>query len=238
MSRAFIVAGASSHSGKTLVTLGLIAALRARGLTVAAAKCGPDYIDPSFLEAASGKPAINLDTWAMAPEILAARAARQAEGADIVIVEGVMGLYDGGPGGAGSTASLAAALGLPVMLVIPASGLAQSAAAIAEGFARLAEGFVVAGAIVNQIASDRHESLIREGFARASVPLLGTIRRDPSIAIASRHLGLIQAEEHADLAKKIARAGALIAEGCDLDAILKIASLEVPSASLPPVGRG
>jgi cobyrinic acid a,c-diamide synthase len=218
--RGLIVAAAASHSGKTTITLGLIAALRQRGLRVAAAKCGPDYIDPKFLEAASGRPAINLDPWAMAPDAIRARLARHGEGADIVIVEGVMGLFDGGQGGAGSTASLAALTGLPVVLVVGAQGTAQSAAAVAEGCSRLAEGFHVVGAIANHIASERHANLVREGFLRASVPLLGLVKREPGIAIASRHLGLVQAEEHADLEKKILRAAELVAEGCDLEAIV------------------
>ena len=229
-----IVAAASSHSGKTTVSLGLIAAFRARGLTVAAAKCGPDYLDPRFLEAASGRPCINLDPWAMG-EGVRSRLVRHAEGADSVVVEGVMGLYDGGAGGAGSTASLAALLGLPVVLVVGASGLAQSAAAIADGFARLADGFAVAGAIVNLVASDRHAELIREGFARTSLPLLGLVRRDPAVALPSRHLGLVQAEEHADLAQKIARAAELIEQGCDLTRILDFAArADAP----PPCGDG
>jgi cobyrinic acid a,c-diamide synthase len=221
--RGLIVAAAASHSGKTTIALGLIAALRARGMSVAAAKCGPDYIDPRFLEAASGRPVINLDPWAMAPEVLHARLARQSEDADIVLIEGAMGLYDGGSGGAGSTASLAALTGLPVALVIGAQGLAQTAAAIAKGCAALAETFEIAGAIVNHVASDRHAALIREGFACVSVPLLGLIRRDTSIALPSRHLGLVQAEEHDDLARKIEKAGELVAEGCDLDAVLRLA---------------
>ena len=224
MSRGLLVAAAASHSGKTTIAAGLIAALRRRGLKVAAAKCGPDYIDPRFLAAASGAPAINLDPWAMRPDVLTARLARQGHGADLVVVEGVMGLYDGGAGGAGSTASLAALTGLPVLLAVGAQGLAQSAAAIAEGCARLADGFAVAGAIVNQVASDRHADLIREGFGRASVPLLGLVRRDAGVSLPSRHLGLVQAEEHADLARKIERAGELVEDGCDLDRIVAAAT--------------
>jgi cobyrinic acid a,c-diamide synthase len=224
--RGIVVAAAASHSGKTTVSLGLIAALRARGLKVAAAKCGPDYIDGKFLEAASGRPAINLDPWAMAPGILRARLARQAAGADFLVVEGVMGLYDGGPDGAGSTASLARLTGLAVLLVVGAQGLAQTAAAVAVGCARLAEGFCVVGAVVNQVASERHADLIREGFARTSVPLLGLVRRDPAVALPSRHLGLVQAEEHVDLARKIARAAELVDEGCELDVIVELALSE------------
>ena len=238
--RGIIVAGASSHSGKTTLSLGLIAALRARGVAIAAAKCGPDYIDPRFLEAAGGRPAINLDPWAMG-EGVRSRLARQAEGADFVVVEGAMGLYDGGAGGAGSTAALAALTGLPVVLVVGAQGLAQSAAAIAEGFARLADGFVVAGALVNQVASDRHAALIREGFEHSCVPLLGLVRRDPKLSLGSRHLGLIQAEESSDLREKIERARQCIEEGCDVEGILAGgASLPPPQGgreALPPLGQ-
>ncbi len=230
MRRGLIVAAAASHSGKTTVALGLIAALRARGMKVAAAKCGPDYIDPRFLEAASGGPAVNLDPWAMSADVLRARLARQAEGADILVVEGVMGLFDGGAGGAGSTAALAGLVGLPVVLVVGAQGVAQTTAAVAEGCARMADGFEVVGAIVNRVASDRHAALIREGFAGASVPLLGLMRRDAEIMLPSRHLGLVQAGEHDDLARKIAQAGKLVADGCDLDAIV------AATASLPPCG--
>jgi cobyrinic acid a,c-diamide synthase len=237
--RGVIIAAVASHSGKTTISVGLIAALRARGLRVAAAKCGPDYIDPKFLEAASGMAAINLDPWAMPPERLIGLLARHAAECDLIVIEGVMGLFDGGAGGAGSTAALAQLVGLPVVLVIAAQGTAQSAAAVAEGCARFAQGFAVAGAIVNHVASERHASLIREGFARASVPLLGLVRRDPSIALPSRHLGLVQAEEHADLARKIARAGELVAEGCDLGRVSKLArSTKFPSPLPGPSPRG
>ncbi len=243
--RGLIVAAAASHSGKTTVALGLIAALRKRGLRLAAAKCGPDYIDPRFLEAASGAAVVNLDPWAMPPDVLRARLARQAEGADFVVVEGVMGLYDGGPGGAGSTASLAAMTALPVILIVGAEGMAQSAAALAEGCAGMADGFTVAGAIVNNVASERHAALIREGFERASVPLLGLVRRDASVALPSRHLGLVQAEEHDDLERKVTRAGELVGEGCDLDRLIEAAAQqpapvprENPSPSPSPQGGG
>jgi cobyrinic acid a,c-diamide synthase len=228
--KGLIVAAAASHSGKTTISVGLIAALKKRGLAVRAAKCGPDYIDPKFLEAASGAPANNLDPWAMRPGSLEARLMSLGQGADIVIVEGVMGLFDGGKGGVGSTAALAATTGLPVLLVVGAQSLAQTAGAVAEGCARLGEGFSIVGAVANGIASERHADLVREGFRRVSVPLLGTVRRDPAVSLPSRHLGLVQAEEHEDLARKIARAGELVAEGCDLDAIMRAA------LPLPPCG--
>jgi cobyrinic acid a,c-diamide synthase len=221
--RGLIVAAAASHSGKTVVTLGLIAALRARGHRVAAAKCGPDYIDPRFLAAASGRDAINLDPWAMGQGRMAARLAGLAHGMDFVIIEGVMGLYDGGIGGAGSTADLARITGLPVVLVVSAESLAQSAAAMATGFARLARGFELAGAIVNSVASDRHAALIREGFAASDVPLLGLVRRDPSLALKSRHLGLVQASEYEALDRLIESAGQTVAEGVALDRLMELA---------------
>jgi cobyrinic acid a,c-diamide synthase len=228
--KGLIVAAAASHSGKTTISVGLIAALKKRGLVIRAAKCGPDYIDPKFLEAASGAPAINLDPWAMRPDTIGSRLASHGEAADLLIVEGVMGLFDGGKGGVGSTAALASLTGLPVLLVVGGYGTAQTAAAIAEGCARLAEGFSVAGAIVNGIASERHADLVREGFRRPTAPLFGIVRRDQSIALPSRHLGLVQAEEHGDLARKIARAGELVADGCDLDVIARSA------LTLPPCG--
>ena len=243
--RGLIVAAAASHSGKTVVTLGLIAALRARGHRVAAAKCGPDYIDPRFLAAASGHDAINLDPWAMAEERIVARLAAQARGSDFVIIEGVMGLYDGGTGGAGSTADLARITGLPVVLVVSGEGRAQSAAAVAAGFAQLARGFELAGAIVNGIASERHEVLIREGFQAGDVPLLGVVRRDPALALKSRHLGLVQAGEHEALDRLIECAGQVVADGVALDRLIALAGpvaggdeeAAPDRPSLPPLGQ-
>jgi len=221
--RGLIVAAAASHCGKTVVTLGLIAALRARGHRLAAAKCGPDYIDPRFLAAASGHDAINLDPWAMRKDRIAARLAAHASGSDFVIIEGVMGLYDGGAGGAGSTADLARITGLPVVLVVSAKGMAQSGAAMAAGFAQLADGFELAGAIVNAIASDRHEALIREGFEATDVPLLGIVRRAGALELKSRHLGLVQAGEHEALGRLIESAGKVVADGVALDRLMALA---------------
>ena len=243
--RGLIVAAAASHSGKTVVTVGLIAALRARGHRLAAAKCGPDYIDPRFLAAASGREAVNLDPWAMRPESIAARLAAQARGVDFVIIEGVMGLYDGGSGGAGSTADLARLTGLPVVVVVSAQSLAQSAAAMAAGFAQLADGFDLAGAIVNGVASDRHAALIREGFAKIEVPLLGLVRRDRALALKSRHLGLVQAGEQEALGRLIESAGEAVADGVALDRLMDLAGPigsgdgegSAGQPSLPPLGQ-
>lgn len=243
--RGLIVAAAASHSGKTVVTLGLIAALRARGHRLAAAKCGPDYIDPRFLAAASGRDAISLDPWGMEKDRITVRLAAQARGSDFVLIEGVMGLYDGGIGGAGSTADLAVITGLPVVLVVSAEGRAQSAAAVAAGFAQLARGFTLAGTVVNGVASERHEALIREGFENIDTPLLGVIRRDPALALKSRHLGLVQAGEHEALGRLIESAGKVVADGVALDRLMALAgpvaggdggrAPDLPS--LPPLGQ-
>ena len=231
--RGLIVAGASSHSGKTLVTTGLIGGLRRSGMTVSAAKCGPDYIDPRFLEAASGRPAINLDPWAMDVERLAVLAQGQAAGSDILVVEGVMGLYDGGSGGNGSTAALARHLNLPVVIIVDGQGTAQTAAAVADGLANQAKGFDVIGAIVNRCASERHRALIEEGFANVRVPLLGTIFRDAGINVPSRHLGLVQAGEHGGLDDLVENASGLVSRSIDLAALHRLAG----SVIQPPFSR-
>ncbi len=232
--RGLLIAATSSHCGKTLVTTGLIAALRRRGLSIAAAKCGPDYIDPKFLQAASGRTAVNLDPWAMGNARLQALTESQAAGADMLIVEGVMGLYDGGTGGAGSTASLAKALGLPVLLIVDGQGTAQTAAAVADGLARQADGFEIIGAIVNRCGSERHAALLREGFERVDVPLLGTVARSSEISVPSRHLGLVQAAEHGGLDGLVEQAAALVETGIDLDRLTALAAPLGRSASSAP----
>ena len=238
--RGLIIAGASSHCGKTLVSSGLIGSLRNNGLTVAAAKCGPDYIDPKFLEAASGRPVINLDPWAMGADQLKALAAAQGSRSDMLVIEGVMGLYDGGPGGGGSTAALAQILNLPVIVIVDGQGTAQTSAAVAAGLASQAAGFEVAGAIVNRCASDRHRTLIKEGFDRAGIPLFGMISRNPDIQVPSRHLGLVQAREQGGLDSLISDAAGLIGDAVDVNAVMQIAgpihrgSADGRAAPLPP----
>ena len=232
-----IVAAPASGSGKTVVTLGLLRALRARGVRAAGFKAGPDYIDPAFHTAAAGRPCGNLDPWAMRPETLAAAWRRASETADIVIVEGVMGLFDGGEGGAGSTAGLAALLGLPVVLVIDARGQGASAAAVAEGFARHRRGVAVAGIVLNRIASARHERLIREALPE---PALGYIRRGAALTLPERHLGLVQASEHEGLEAFLDRAAALVGGAVDLDRLAACArpprlGADAPAAP-PPLG--
>lgn len=223
--RGLIIAAPRSGSGKTTVTLGLAAALRRRGHTVAVAKSGPDYIDPAFHAAATGRPTLNLDSWAMGPDQLDSLLGEAAEGAEILLIEASMGLFDGaGPAGrAGRAADLAARFGLPVLLVLDVSGQSQTAAASARGFIGFEPGVMIAGAILNRLGSAKHEAGIRAAMASVGLPVLGSLLRAQSIALPERHLGLVQAEETGDLAARIAALGDLATARFDLAAILAIA---------------
>jgi len=198
-----IVVGAPrSGSGKTTVTLALIAALRRRGMAVRAAKSGPDYIDPAFHAAASGAPVPNLDSWAMPPPLLAHLAAGAAAGAAALVIESAMGLFDGvaaPPGRSGSAADLAALLRLPVLLVLDVSGQSQTAAAIARGFMTHDSAVTIAGVILNRVGSERHRAGAAAAIEAIGLPVLGALSRDPAMALPERHLGLVQAAEHPDL---------------------------------------
>jgi cobyrinic acid a,c-diamide synthase len=211
-----IVAAPASGSGKTLVTLGLMRALVREGYRVAPFKTGPDYIDPAFLAAAAGRACVNLDTWAMRPATLAALVGTLGADADLVLGEGVMGLFDGGPGGAGSTAELAARTGWPVVLVIDAKGMGASAGALVAGFARHRPDVVVAGVIANRVGGARHGAITAAACADTGVAMLGALPRDAALALPSRHLGLVQATEHAALDTLIERAAAWVAAHVDL----------------------
>ncbi|OCX65994.1 cobyrinic acid a,c-diamide synthase [Thioclava sp. SK-1] len=220
MTPGIIIAAPSSGSGKTTVTLGLLSALRMRGMAVQPFKCGPDYIDPAFHAAASGRASVNLDGWAMGPGLLNRLARCEA---DIIVAEGAMGLFDGvatpGEMGNGSSADMAQYMGWPVVLVVDCSGQAQSAAAIAQGFARFRPKVQVAGVILNKIASPRHEALVRHGMQEAGIAVLGVLPRAAGITLPERHLGLVQAAETAHLDALLAQAGQIVAQNCDLDAI-------------------
>jgi cobyrinic acid a,c-diamide synthase len=239
-----LIAAPASGTGKTTVMLGLLAALRERGLTVQPFKNGPDYIDPAFHRAASGRESFNLDTWAMPGAMLDGMLA-VAEGADLVLAEGSMGLFDGvaapGATGNGASADLAARMGWPVVLVIDASGQAQTAAAVAQGLARFRAGVTVAGVILNRVASPRHESLIRNGMEEAGLPVLGVLPKRAAIAMPERHLGLVQAEEQPALQALIAEAAQLMREGVDIDALIAAtrttAATHSPARIIPPGQR-
>ena len=171
-------------------------ALARRGLAIAAAKNGPDYIDPAFHAAATGRASVNLDSWAMAPDLLRGLAGAAAAGADLLVVEGSMGLFDGvaaPPRRTGASADLAASLGLPVLLVLDVSGQAQTAAAVALGCARLDPEVAIAGVILNRVASARHERLVAEAMRAQGFAVLGALPRNDALVLPERHLGLVQA---------------------------------------------
>jgi cobyrinic acid a,c-diamide synthase len=229
--RALIVAAPASGAGKTLATLSVIGALRSAGREIASAKVGPDYIDPRFHEAATDRPCVNLDPWAMRPALIRQLAGKAAANADLLVVEGVMGLFDGAEDGTGSTADLAALLGLPVVLVVDARRQAQSVAALVKGFAEFRADCRVAGVILNRVASPRHRVLLEAALAALGIPALGALKEDPGMAMPSRHLGLVQAEEHEDLRAFLNQAAGCAAESVDLD---RLAALAAP---LPPAGE-
>lgn len=221
-----LVSAPASGTGKTTVTLGLLAALRARGLAVQPFKSGPDYIDPAFHTAAAGRVSVNLDSWAMRPDVLDGLVGAAA-GADLVIAEGSMGLFDGvakaGETGSGASADIAARMGWPVVLVLDVGGQAQSAAAVALGFAAMRADVKIAGVVLNKVASPRHEALVRDGMERAGVRVFGALPRRASVALPERHLGLVQAEELPKLTAFMQEAGDFVAGHVDLDAVLAAA---------------
>jgi cobyrinic acid a,c-diamide synthase len=247
--RCIVVAAPHSGAGKTTVTLALIAAFARRGLDVRTAKAGPDYIDPAFHAAVSGKPSVNLDSWAMSPALLDGLAAQAADGADILVIEGVMGLFDsaseaaGRRGHRGATADLAAHFGLPVVLVLDVARQAQSAAALVRGFAAHDPAVPIAGVILNRVASERHRRLVADAIAAIGVPVLGAMPRETGLALPERHLGLVQASEHGDLAALIDRLAAAAERHFDLDAIvakatpLNIAARALTTGAVPPPGQ-
>ena len=224
MAKALIVAAPHSGSGKTLVTLGLIRALRNAGLKVASAKAGPDYIDPQFHSAASGSPCLNLDYWAMGPDQCKNLLAESGKTSDIVIIEGVMGLFDGPDGATGSTADLAAALGLPVLLVIDSSHQAQSIAALAKGFAQFSGDVNIAGVFLNRTKSPRHSQILRNALAEIAMPVVGELRHDDSLHMPSRHLGLVQALENQQLEAFLESAARGVARETKLDNVVNLSA--------------
>jgi len=222
-----MIAAPASGTGKTTVMLGLLRALTEDGLMVQPFKSGPDYIDPAFHRAACGRASFNLDSWAMDAGLLGAIAA-EAAGADMVLAEGSMGLYDGvastGASGNGASADMARRMGWPVVLVLDVSGQAQSAAATALGFRSLDPHLPFAGVILNRVASPRHERLVRRGLEAAGIPVLGALPRRGDLTLPERHLGLVQAVEHPDLDRAIVDFAAFLRAHADLDAIRSAAS--------------
>jgi cobyrinic acid a,c-diamide synthase len=243
--RGFIIAASHSGAGKTTITLALLAALSRRGIAVRAAKAGPDYIDPAFHAAATGAASVNLDSWAMPRALLESLAAHAAANAEIFVIEGVMGLFDGvagSPGRRGTSADLAAHFCLPVVLVLDVAGQAQSAAAVLRGFASHDPAVRICGVILNRVGSLRHQALVTEAIAALDIPVFGAVPRDETLALPERHLGLVQAGEHADLSARLDRLAEVAERHLDLAAIMAHAApLAIPPAAcrpaLPPPGQ-
>ncbi len=234
-----VVAGTASGVGKTTVATGLMDALRRRGMIVASAKVGPDFIDPGYHALATTRPARNLDTWLCGTEAMGPLAGRAMLGADILVVEGVMGLFDGsadpGPAAGGTaatatTAEMAMLLDAPVVLVVDAAGLSGSVAALVHGFRSWDPAVAVAGVVLNRVASDSHEAMLRSALAPVGLPVLGALRRDDRLRWRDRHLGLIPVvEDEAAVRHSLDTLADVVEHDCDLDAIVDLARSGPPT---------
>jgi len=232
-----VIAGTHSGVGKTTVATGLMAALRARGTSVASAKVGPDFIDPGYHSLATGRPSRNLDAWICGVEAIAPLAARAADGASILIVEGVMGLYDGAVDSTpSSTADVACLIEAPVILVVDGSAMSASVAALVRGYRDHDPQVRLAGVILNRVSHERHRQLLVEALESIDVQVLGCVGTDDALTWRDRHLGLVPVvEQPTEVAKQLARLATVIAESCDLDAVMRVAaSAPRLQAPLPP----
>ncbi|WP_028588133.1 cobyrinate a,c-diamide synthase [Desulfocurvus vexinensis] len=240
MPRTIVVAGTHSGCGKTTAALALMATIRHRGLTVQPFKAGPDFIDPGYHELVTGRTGQNLDGWMMGEAGVREVFARHSAGADVAVVEGVMGLFDGadGAGEDGSTAQLAKWLGAPVLLVVDARSMARSAAAVVAGFAGFDPGLRLAGVLFNRVGSARHRELLEQAMASAlpGVPVLGLLGRDEALALPSRHLGLVTAQDHGLGPEAVARLADWMLAGCNVGRVLALAAELEPAA--PPEAAG
>lgn len=241
LANGLVIAAPRSGSGKTTITLGLLAALRRSGRVVAPAKTGPDYIDPAFLARAAMREAVNLDPWSMSAARLKSLAAIQATGADLLLVEGVMGLFDGAADHTGSTADLAELLELPVILVVDATSQSQSVAPLVAGFANWRPGVRIAGTVLNRVASMKHERMLLDALAATGIPCLGAIPRDAALAIPERHLGLVLPGEVAAFDTFLDAAAEAVGSYIDLPRLTALATpIAAPDTAptpLPPLGQ-
>ena len=246
MTRGLMIAAPRSGSGKTTLTLGLLRALRRSGRSVVGVKSGPDYIDPAFHAAASGAPSVNLDSWAMPRELVETLAGEAARGRELLLCEASMGLFDGVPGETGRTgasADVAAALGLPVLLMIDVSGQAQSAAAVVKGCVSYDPRIEVVGVVLNRVGSARHRRLAGEAIDALGIEVVGSIPRLDALALPERHLGLVQAGEFEALDQRLDEIADAVAAHVDLSAIealarpLKLMPSAIPPAALAPPGQ-
>lgn len=235
----FVVSAPGSGHGKTTIATGLIAALTARGLTVSPHKVGPDYIDPSYHALAAGRPGRNLDPWLVGEDRIAplfVHGCGTPRAADVAVIEGVMGLFDGKVGmpGYGSTAHVASLLAAPVLLVVDASGMSRSVAALVQGFSSFDAASRPRAVIFNRVGSDRHEEILREAMAEIGMPVLGAVRRHDGLRTPSRHLGLIPAAEREPQGRAaVKRIGEIVGAAIDLNALMAIAR-DAPSLSSTP----
>ncbi|MFE6685290.1 cobyrinate a,c-diamide synthase [Streptomyces sp. NPDC057743] len=221
-----VIAAPSSGAGKTTVATGLMAAFAEAGLVVSPHKVGPDYIDPGYHALATGRPGRNLDAFLCGPDQIAPLFLHGAAGADLALVEGVMGLFDGasGRGELSSTAQVAKVLRAPVVLVVDASSQSRSVAALVHGFASWDPEVRLAGVILNKVGSDRHEELLRDAMESSGVPVLGALHRTERAGTPSRHLGLVPvAERRAEAVASVRELAAQVRAGCDLEALLALA---------------
>lgn len=234
-----VVAAPASGQGKTTVATGLLAAFRARGLEVSPHKIGPDYIDPGYHTLAAGRPGRNLDPWLVGEQRIVAmfvRGARTPRPADVAVVEGVMGLFDGAAarGEFASTAHVARLLAAPIVLVVDASGAGRSVGALVHGFAGFDPSVRIGGVVFNRVGSDRHAALLCETVEPMGIPVLGMIHRQDSLAVPSRHLGLVPAAERtAEAAAVVENLGRAVAASIDLDAVLRLARTAAPLPDTP-----
>lgn len=247
MAPGLLISAPASGTGKTTLTLALARAFRDRGLVVQCFKSGPDYIDPAFHAAATGRISANLDSWSMDRQTIDALTTLGAD-ADLVLAEGSMGLFDGvavpGAMGTGASADIAEMMDWPVLLVLDPAGQAQTAAAVAAGLAAFRPGVRIAGVVLNRVASPRHEALVRAGMDAVGIRVFGSLPRHATITLPERHLGLVQAEEIARLSDLIGEAARLVADRVDLDALLAAAgtgaiagSVRRPFFARPPGQR-
>jgi cobyrinic acid a,c-diamide synthase len=232
-----LIAAPSSGSGKTTFTLGLLRALRNKGVAVASGKAGPDYIDPAFHAAAVGSPCLNFDPWAMRAELISANSALHRAGGRMLVIEGMMGLFDGAADGTGTPADLAALLGLSVVLVVDCSRMSQSVAAVVTGFASFRADIRIAGVVLNRVASDRHEKMLRQALNVVRMPVVAVIRSDSGLALPERHLGLVQAGEHGTLEQFIEAAAEVVSKACDFELLLRAAQQHLVRTSAANIAR-
>ena len=238
---AVVISAPTSGSGKTTIATGVMGALRRAGHRVAPFKAGPDFIDPGYHALATGRPGRNLDPVLVGADLIGPLYSHGARGADIAVVEGVMGLFDGridenfALPARGSTAEVARLLGAPVLMVIDARGQGQSIAAVLQGFSVLVPEVRIAGVILNRVGSARHEQVLRQACTAVGVPVLGAVPGADGVAVPSRHLGLVTAGEHGAQAREaVAAMAELVSRHVDLAAVAALATTRVPGATWSP----